>query len=234
MKRFFCILVCVAVVISLCACNSQTNTSDESNKIKVVCTIFPQYDFVRQIAGDLVDIKLLIAPDAEVHGYEPSLSDLKSVHECDLFIYCSGESESWSKDLLDSAGGTTLDICEGIELGLFKYVAHPDYFMINQNTYSNRKKAAVLKIAKCAKAHDVVIEINLKGCKYGKRTYDFGESYMYPNDETYRIIGEVGTKVCFGYDAHNPLDLMERRDREYEMKERFKAYHLNFIDDLDL
>ena len=116
MKRFFCILVCVAVVISLCACNSRTDSSGESNKIKVVCTIFPQYDFVRQIAGDLVDVKLLIAPDAEVHGYEPSLSDLKSVHECDLFIYCSGESESWSKDLLGSAGGTTLDICEGIEL----------------------------------------------------------------------------------------------------------------------
>ncbi len=116
MKRVFSIVICLLLLVSFCACNDTRDTTQEGDKIKVVCTIFPQYDFVRQVAGDLVDVKLLVAPETDVHGFEPSLSDHKSVHECDLFIYCSGESESWATDMLDSVGGTALDICKGIEL----------------------------------------------------------------------------------------------------------------------
>lgn len=125
-------------------------------------------------------------------------------------------------------------VCEGIELGLFKYIAHPDYFMMNQSVYTPRKKEAIRKIAKCAKKHDVVMEINIKGCKYGKRMYDFGESYMYPNDETMRILGEEKVRVCFGYDAHHPDDLMKKRHMEEELKERYKAFNLQYVEDLDL
>lgn len=116
MKRVLSIIICLFVLLSICACNSSSDNNKDDGRLKVVCTIFPQYDFVRQVAGDLVDVKLLVAPEADVHGYEPSLSDLKSVHECDLFIYSSGESESWATDMLDSVGGTALDICKGIEL----------------------------------------------------------------------------------------------------------------------
>ena len=125
-------------------------------------------------------------------------------------------------------------ICDGIKLGLFKYIAHPDYFMLSGCEYSQRKKDAIRKIAECAKEHDVVLEINLKGTKYGSKQYDFGESYLYPNTETFRIIGEVGTKVCFGYDAHHPNDLIDRREIEFALKEKFKDFHLHFVEDLTL
>ncbi len=115
MKRFISLLTCCVIALYLCACVQQ-GEAEQDDKIKVVCTIFPQYDFVREVGGDLVDLKLLVSAGADVHGYEPSLSDLKSVHECDLFIYCSGESESWVNDMLSSVGGVALDICSGIEL----------------------------------------------------------------------------------------------------------------------
>ena len=125
-------------------------------------------------------------------------------------------------------------ICDGIKLGLYKYIAHPDYFLLSGCEYSPRKKEAMRKIAQCAKEYDVVLEINLKGTKYGKKMYSFGESYMYPNKETFRIIGEVGAKVCFGYDAHHPNSLKDRRKIEYEIKEQFKDFNLQFVEDLKL
>lgn len=125
-------------------------------------------------------------------------------------------------------------ICEGIKLGLFKYIAHPDYFLLGKCAYTPRKKAAIRKVAICCKEHDVVMEINLKGCKYGTHVYDGKESYLYPNHETFRIIGEVGAKVCFGYDAHHPNDLIKRRHLEFALKEAFAPYNLNFVEDLVL
>ena len=100
-----------------------------------------------------------------------------------------------------------------------RLIKRPNYYLD-----SPRKKEAMRKIAQCAKEYDVVLEINLKGTKYGKKMYSFGESYMYPNTETFRIIGEVGAKVCFGYDAHHPNNLKNRRKIEYEIKEQFKDF----------
>lgn len=125
-------------------------------------------------------------------------------------------------------------VCRGIEIGLFKYIAHPDYFMNGRQDYRTSYENAIRKIAKCAKAHDVVIEINLKGTKYGKRHYEgIGESYHYPNNRTYQIIGEEGCNVCFGYDAHNPKDLFNQH-LEKELKESFKEFNLKFIDEIKL
>ncbi|NBK97937.1 MAG: PHP domain-containing protein, partial [Erysipelotrichia bacterium] len=101
-------------------------------------------------------------------------------------------------------------VCKGIKEGLFKYVAHPDYFMLSQCDFTPKKAQAIEKIAKCAKAYDVVLEINLKGTKYGHKTYGNVYSYLYPNKEVFKIIGEIGTKVCFGYDAHHPNILLDR------------------------
>ncbi len=124
-------------------------------------------------------------------------------------------------------------VCAGIESGLFSYIAHPDYFMLSGCDFTERKAQAIRKIAQCAKEHDVVLEINLKGTKYGTKQYEHGTSYLYPNNEVFRIIGEVGTKVCFGYDAHNPTILLDR-SKEEELKETFKSYNLQYVEHLEL
>ncbi len=125
-------------------------------------------------------------------------------------------------------------VCAGIEAGLFQYVAHPDYFLLGKQDFCEGYAQAIRKIAECCKEHDVVLEINLKGTKYGQREYDgVGMSYLYPNHHTFKIIGEVGCKVCFGYDAHHPNDL-NRRHLEEELKQAFQAYNLQYIEDLIL
>lgn len=74
----------------------------EDGKISVVTTIFPQYDFVRQIAGDNVDLKMLLKPGEETHSYEPTPQDIIAIQKSDVFIYVGGENDAWVEDILES------------------------------------------------------------------------------------------------------------------------------------
>lgn len=62
--------------------------------LRIVTTIFPAWDWARNIAPD-ADIVLLHRPGADLHGYEPTAADLRTIASCDLFIYVGGESDSW-------------------------------------------------------------------------------------------------------------------------------------------
>lgn len=177
----------------------------------------------------------------ECEFFEDSIEHLKKMKsKCDYLI-CGQHAPDRSNAYYDQEPYCNDDyimkmayqVCRGIELGLFKYIAHPDYFMMSKCAFTPKKAEAIKKIAQCAKDHDVVLEINLKGTKYGKKEYATGYSYYYPNTEVFKIIGEVGTKVCFGYDAHAPQLLLER-SKEAELKANFKPFHLQYVEDLEL
>lgn len=90
----------------------------ENEKISVVATIFPQYDFVRQIAGDDVELKMLLKPGEETHSYEPTPQDIIAIQNSDLFIYVGGENDAWVEDILESMpdnGRKTLKLVECVD-----------------------------------------------------------------------------------------------------------------------
>ena len=101
MKRFLIILLCAALLLCAFACKAET---PDNGKPTVVCTIFPQYDFIRTIAGDRVNLRLLVSPGGEVHGYDPSMDELADILSCDLFVYVGGETDRWVDDLLRTNG----------------------------------------------------------------------------------------------------------------------------------
>ena len=110
-RKVFTVLLCGALLLSVCACSNVTpvdktaqNPSD-SDKLKVVCTLFPQYDFVRQIAGDKVALTLLLPPGVESHSYDPTPADIKAVSQADLVIRVSDKMETWSEKLFNSTSG---------------------------------------------------------------------------------------------------------------------------------
>jgi len=78
--------------------------ADTQTKLTVVTTIFPQYDFVRAIAGDTgaVNLTMLLKPGAEMHSYEPTPQDIIQIRNADLFIYVGGESDAWVDSILSS------------------------------------------------------------------------------------------------------------------------------------
>ncbi|WP_077390232.1 metal ABC transporter substrate-binding protein [Mobilibacterium timonense] len=93
----------MAVVLSGCALTGGDADKKATNeKLSIVCTNFPEYDFARQIAGDKADVTMLLKPGAESHTYEPSPEDIKKIQDCDMFVYVGGDSDEWVEDVLDS------------------------------------------------------------------------------------------------------------------------------------
>ena len=87
-------------------CGENSDSSD-SQKLQVVATIFPEYDWVREILGDQadnVDLTLLLGNGTDMHSFQPTMADILKVSTCDVFIYVGGESDSWVADVLKGAG----------------------------------------------------------------------------------------------------------------------------------
>jgi zinc transport system substrate-binding protein len=104
--RLFILVTLLILTVSLSACAKNTAgtsaDSEQDNKISVVTTIFPQYDFIRQIAGDHVKLEMLLSPGAESHSYEPTPQDILDVQNSDLFVYVGGDSDNWVDEILSS------------------------------------------------------------------------------------------------------------------------------------
>jgi len=102
MKRF-CILLLAVLLLLPITILSGCNQKNSNDKISIVCTIFPQYDWVRQILGDKADnieLTLLLDKKIDLHSYQPSVENIAQISACDLFIYVGGESDHWADDVL--------------------------------------------------------------------------------------------------------------------------------------
>ena len=128
--RFPLLFLLVLLVLLLAGCAGKTGRSDsarglsggageetagssrdgtgagslQGGRLKVVTTIFPQYDFARHIAGENADVSMLLKPGEEVHSYEPTPQDVKMIQNSDLFIYTGGENDVWVESILESLG----------------------------------------------------------------------------------------------------------------------------------
>ena len=102
MRRLLSGLLALALAASLTACGQPPLPED--GKTQVVCTLFPYYDFARQIGGDDVDVTLVVPAGRETHSFEPTPMDVIRISQADVFIYNGGESEQWVADILDAAG----------------------------------------------------------------------------------------------------------------------------------
>lgn len=109
-RQITSLLLTIALSISLLAgCSLGGHSGAPSGggaagdeKIQIVTTIFPAYDFARQVAGDRAEVTMLLSPGEELHSYEPSPKDMIAIGECDIFIYVGGESDTWMKDVLEA------------------------------------------------------------------------------------------------------------------------------------
>lgn len=85
---------------------AESGSLGSGNKLKIVATIFPEYDWTREILGDHlkdVDLTLLLDNGTDLHSFQPAVKDIMKVSSCDLLIYVGGESDQWIEDALKSA-----------------------------------------------------------------------------------------------------------------------------------
>jgi zinc transport system substrate-binding protein len=89
---------------------TRTGNAGTNGKINVVTTIFPPFDFVRQIAGDKVNLVMLLPPGAESHSYEPTPQDIIKIQKANVFIYVGGDSDAWVDRILSSINTSKMKI----------------------------------------------------------------------------------------------------------------------------
>ena len=110
MKKLLALVLSALVLTSLLVgCGS---TESKKADVKVVTTIFPIYDWVREIAQDDADINLdlLLDNGVDLHSYQPSAKDIVDISDCDIFIYVGGESDKWVDDTLKQANNKNMTV----------------------------------------------------------------------------------------------------------------------------
>ena len=100
MKRILIIFLALSLALALCGCGG--SAEPEEKGLQIVTTVFPAYDFARQIGGGRVQVTLLLPPGAESHSFEPTAKDMVRIQAADLFFCNGGESAAWAEELLES------------------------------------------------------------------------------------------------------------------------------------
>lgn len=109
-------MLCCCMLIIFTGCSQSENKSD-SKSIKIIATLFPQYDFAKNIAKDRAEVQLLLPPGTESHTYEPTPVDIISVSSADVFLYTGKFMEPWAEKIISSVDKVkVVDVSNGIEL----------------------------------------------------------------------------------------------------------------------
>ncbi len=102
-----------------------SRASAETDKLKVVTTLFPTYDFVRQIGGDLLEVTLLLPPGVESHSFAPTPWDMVTINRAAVFVFTGEDMEPWVGDLLDGVDNKKLLV---VDAGLgIKFLVEKNY-----------------------------------------------------------------------------------------------------------
>ena len=96
---------------------AKAKKAEKNNKVKVVTTIFPEYDWTREIIGDTnsAELTLLLGNGVDLHSYQPSIQDIAKISTADIFIYVGGESDGWVKDALKNAKNKNMKVINLLE-----------------------------------------------------------------------------------------------------------------------
>lgn len=96
---------CISILLLICVMGGcvKEEKGNDNGKINIVASIFPVYDWVREIAGNSADVTMLIDNGVDPHSFQPSAEDIVKISNCDMFIYTGGESDEWMEDALKEA-----------------------------------------------------------------------------------------------------------------------------------
>ena len=123
MKKMIPLFLVLTMVVGLLAGCGKKNAAEtgesDSNQLSVVTTIFPEYDWVKEILGDKAestDLTMLLSNGVDLHSYQPTADDIVKISGCDLFVYVGGESDSWVESVLKNAASKKVKVINLLEV----------------------------------------------------------------------------------------------------------------------
>ena len=120
-KKTASLLLAGLMTFGLCACSTNTEITADPNgkKLSIVTTTFPEYDWVKQIAGaniDNIELTMLLDNGVDMHSFQPTAQDIVKISSCDIFIHVGGESDEWVEDALAEAVNQDMQVVNLMEL----------------------------------------------------------------------------------------------------------------------
>ena len=206
-KLYICILILLCI-----GCGKQTYTTD---KITIVTTLFPQYDFARQIVKEKGNVILLLKPGVESHHYDPTPSDITSISSSDLFIYTGEYMETWANTILkgiNTSKVNVLDVSKNIPI--LEYENHNSYDPHIWTSPINAKKIVQTIL-------DEVVKIDPKNKEYYENN---AKEYLQQLDELDKEFRNIVQNS-----NHKTMIFADRFAFHYFVEE----YHLDYISAYD-
>lgn len=129
MKKFLALMTVTALAAGcLAGCsaegvpgNVQAQVADQGdgNTLKIVTTIFPEYDWVTTVLGERAadaELTMLLDNGVDLHSYQPTVEDMMKISECDMFVYVGGESDAWVEDVLATAVNKDMEVIDLLDV----------------------------------------------------------------------------------------------------------------------
>lgn len=112
------IILIILVIGAVALYNSNNEVKKDDEKIDVIATVYPVYDFAKEIIGDRANVSMLLSPGVEIHDYEPTPQDIIKINDCDLFLYLGEELEPWAETVISGIDNkeNLKDVSNKIEL----------------------------------------------------------------------------------------------------------------------
>lgn len=169
MKKTVSVLLAIIITaLTFCSCRKQI---DESGNLSIVCTSFPQYDYIKNIIGSEKGLTLLLDDGGDLHSYEPTAQDIITIGSADLFVYVGGVSDKWVESTLNAAanqGIKTIALMDCVETYTEEYVAgmehnHADkeHGTLDEHIWLSLKNAAKITQVLC----DAICEIDAENAQ---------------------------------------------------------------------
>lgn len=217
MKKQIIAIISVMTILMGClsACGGTETASDsDTGDLQIVTTIFPIYDWVREILGENpagIELTMLLDNGVDLHSFQPTATDILRVASCDLFVYVGGESDQWVEDALQEATNDQMkeinllqtlgddvkeeEIVEGMqgEEDDEEESEEPEY---DEHVWLSLNKASVI----CRSLADAVKEIDPEHADVYESNVTAYQQKLAELDEAYRQVAEAGTQktVLFG------------------------------------
>lgn len=135
LKRIPRLILFCLILILIFSCQQANDPDPKDKKLRVIATIFPVYDFARNIGGDKINIKMLLPPGTDAHHYELRPEDIVRVTKADVFLFTNFELEQWAYKIIKAADKNTNMLA--VETGNGAILLPLDQEEANHDTHEN-------------------------------------------------------------------------------------------------
>lgn len=194
MKKFLILTLSMLILLSSASLYSCNEEQESAEGLKIVATLFPQYDFVKNIVGDKAQVELLLPPGADSHSFDPSMQDILKMSDADIFIYTGAEMELWAEPFAKNVGDNciVLDVSEGIELCGISGHEH-DHLNVDPHIWTSPVNAMKMVESIC----DAVCEKDKENEKFYRKNADEYLAKLTALDEEIRAVAETANKKLY-------------------------------------